>query len=241
MKSKPLAIAIFVLAVALLIGFYSSKKTNSADNSTEGNATQQEAPRSAQAQPRDPRSASLPGSSREANDQEEAEMPKKYGALFRQYLGDDSISIEDAASGLLEMAADPTAPMNVRTDALEHALNLTNDANFENVNAILSSQQSAIPELLVQTVLNDSYNRRHITQVDTSFRILTGEYSEELVEEALELLEFHTDENHGNDIDAWAQAVERYRIENPTPPEGDTAGEGTEEDDAAGEDAQEQQ
>ena len=241
MKSKPLAIAIFVLAVALLIGFYSSKKTNSADNSTEGNATQQEAPRSAQAQPRDPRSASLPGSSREANDQEEPEMPKKYGALFRQYLGDDSISIEDAASGLLDMAADPTAPMNVRTDALEHALNLTNDANFENVNAILSSQQSAIPELLVQTVLNDSYNRRHITQVDTAFRILTGEYSEELVEEALELLEFHTDENHGNDIDAWAQAVERYRLENPTPPEGDTAGEGTEEDDAAGEDAQEQQ
>ena len=168
-------------------------------------------------------------------------MPKKYGSLFRQYLGDDSISIEDAASGLLEMADDPTAPMNVRTDALEHALNLTNDANFENVNATLSSQQSAIPELLVQTVLNDSYNRRHITQVDTAFRILTGEYSEELVEEALELLEFHTDENHGNDIDAWAQAVETYRFENPTAPEGDTAGEGTEEDDAAGEDAQEQQ
>jgi hypothetical protein len=241
MKSKPLAIAIFVLAVALLIGFYSTKKTNSENNTPAEISNQQEAPRSAQAQPRDPRSASLPGSSREANDQEEPEMPKKYGALFRQYLGDDSISIEDAASGLLDMAADPTAPMNVRTDALEHALNLTNDANFENVNAILSSQQSAIPELLVQTVLNDSYNRRHITQVDTAFRILTGEYSEELVEEALELLEFHTDENHGNDIDAWAQAVERYRLENPTPPEGDTVGEGTEDDDAAGEDAQEQQ
>jgi len=241
MKSKPLAIAIFVLAVALLIGFYSTKKTNSENNTPAEISNQQEAPRSAQAQPRDPRSASLPGSSREANDQEEAEMPKKYEALFRQYLGDDSISIEDAANGLLAMAADPTAPMNVRTEALEHALNLTNDANFENVNAILSSQQSAIPELLVQTVLNDSYNRRHITQVDTAFRILTGEYSEELVEEALELLEFHTDENHGNDIDAWAQAVERYRLENPTPPEGDTAGEGTEEDDAAGEDAQEQQ
>ena len=228
MKSKPLIIAIIVLIAALLIGFYSIKNTESENNSTEGNATQQEAPRSAQAQPRDPRSASLPGSSREANDQEEPEMPKKYGALFRQYLGDDSISIEDAATGLLDMAADPTAPMNVRTDALEHALNLTNDANFENVNAILSSQQSAIPELLVQTVLNDSYNRRHITQVDTAFRILTGEYSEELVEEALELLEFHTDEKHGNDLDAWAQAVERYRVENPTPvednAEGDTFG-----------------
>ena len=235
MKSKPLAIAIFVLAVALLIGFYSTKKTNSENNTPAEISNQQEAPRSAQAQPRDPRSA------REANDQEEAEMPKKYGALFRQYLGDDSISIEDAATGLLDMAADPTAPMNVRTDALEHALNLTNDANFENVNAILSSQQSVIPELLVQTVLNNSYNRRHITQVDTAFRILTGEYSEELVEEALELLEFHTDENHGNDIDAWAQAVERYRIENPTPPENDTAAEGTEEDDTVEEGNPEQQ
>jgi hypothetical protein len=121
--------------------------------------------------------------------------------------------------------------MNVRSDALEHALNLTNDNSFENVNSILTSQESVIPELLVQTVLNDSYNRRHITQVDTSLRILTGEYSEELVEEALELLEFHTDENHGNDIDAWAQAVERYRTENPTPPE-----EGTEDAGALGDD-----
>jgi hypothetical protein len=219
MKSKPLAIAIFVMAVALLVGFYTIRKNNSENNTPTEISNQQEAPRSAQAQPRDPRSA------REANDQEEEEIPKKYEALFRQYLGDDSISVEDAANGLLEMAADPTAPMNVRTEALEHALNLTNDANFENVNAILSSLQSAIPESLVQTVLDDSYNREHITQVDTAFRILNGKYSDELVEEALELLEFHTDENHGNDIVAWAQAVERYRLEKPAPPEDDIVGE----------------
>ena len=229
MKSKPLIIAIIVLVAALLIGFYSIKNTDSENNSTETATTQQDAARSATIESRDNRSPSQSGDPREADEQAEEEaMPKKYGALFRKYLGDDSISIADAADGLLEMAADPTAPMNVRTDALEHALNLTSDANFENVNAILTSQESAIPELLVQTVLNDSYNRRHITQVDTSFRILTGEYSEELVEEAIELLEFHTDENHGNDIDAWAQAVERYRVENPTPvgdnAEGDTFG-----------------
>ena len=229
MKSKPLIIAIIVLVAALLIGFYSIKNTDSENNSTETATTQQDAARSATIESRDNRSPSQSGDPREADEQAEEEaMPKKYGALFRKYLGDDSISIADAADGLLEMAADPTAPMNVRTDALEHALNLTSDANFENVNAILTSQESAIPELLVQTVLNDSYNRRHITQVDTSFRILIGEYSEELVEEAIELLEFHTDENHGNDLDAWAQAVERYRVENPTPvednAEGDTFG-----------------
>ena len=229
MKSKPLIIAIIVLVAALLIGFYSIKNTESESNSAEDPTTQQEVARSATIEARDNRSPSQSRDPREAGEQAEEEaMPKKYGALFRKYLGDDSISIADAADGLLEMAADPTAPMNVRTDALEHALNLTSDANFENVNAILTSQESAIPELLVQTVLNDSYNRRHITQVDTSFRILIGEYSEELVEEAIELLEFHTDENHGNDLDAWAQAVERYRVENPTPvednAEGDTFG-----------------
>jgi hypothetical protein len=234
MKSKPLAIAIFVLAVALLIGFYSTKKTNSEKNTPAEISNQQEAARSATAEPRDPRSLRQTESSSDASDQEE--MPKKYGALFRKYLGDDSISIADAADGLLKMAADPTAPMNVRSDALEHALNLTNDNSFENVNSILTSQESVIPESLVQTVLNDSYNRRHITQVDTSLRILNGEYSEELVEEALELLEFHTDENHGNDLDAWTQAVERYRIENPTPPEEDT-----EEDDTVEEGNPEQQ
>ena len=236
MKSKPLIIAIIVLAAALLIGFYSTKNTDSENNSAGDPSTQQEAARSATIEARDNRSPSQSGDPRETEDQtEDEEMPKKYGVLFRKYLGDDSISIPDAANGLLEMAGDPTAPMNVRTDALEHALNLTSDANFENVNAILTSQQNAIPESLVQTVLNDSYNRRHITQVDTAFRILNGEYSEEIVEEALELLEFHTDENHGNDIDAWAQAVERYRIENPTPPEDIV------EDGALGEDAPGQQ
>jgi len=234
MKSKPLAIAIFVLAVALLIGFYSTKKTNSENNTPAEISNQQEAARSATAEPRDPRSPRQTESSSDASDQEE--MPKKYGALFRKYLGDDSISIADAADGLLKMAADPTAPINVRSDALEHALNLTDDTNFENVNTILSSQESVIPEPLVQTVLNDSYNRRHITQVDTSLRILNGEYSEELVGEALELLEFHTDEYHGDDLVAWTQAVERYRIENPTPPE-----EGTEEDDTVEEGNPEQQ
>jgi len=96
------------LAVALLIGFYSTKKTNSENNNPAEISNQQEAARSATAEPRDPRSPSQTESSSDASDQEE--MPKKYGALFRKYLGDDSISIADAADGLLKMAADPTAP-----------------------------------------------------------------------------------------------------------------------------------
>jgi hypothetical protein len=111
--------------------------------------------------------------------------------------------------------------MNVRSDALEHALNLTNDNSFENVNSILTSQESAIPESLVQTLFDDSYNREHLSQVNIAYDILTGDYSNDLVEEAIEMLEFHTEEDHGNNIGAWKKAVERYRLEGPTPPEED--------------------
>ena len=84
----------------------------------------------------------------------------------------------------LNAATDLNALLNVRSDALEHALNLTNDNSFENVNSILTSQESAIPESLVQTLFDDSYNREHLSQVNIAYDILTGDYSNDLVEEA---------------------------------------------------------
>mgnify|MGYP001575963847 FL=1 len=210
MKSKPLVIAIFVLTAALLIGFYGTQSNDSENNSTGKTTAQHETARSSTSEARDNRSTYQ---SEEASNQLlEEEIPEKYAAMFRKYLGDDSISIANASEGLLKIAADPTAPINARQDALEHALNLTNDTDFENINAALSTQENTVPEPLVQTVLDDSYNREHSTQVETAYQIITNKYSEEITEEAIELLEFHTDENHGDDTDAWIQAVERYRL-----------------------------
>ncbi len=213
MKLRPLTIAIAALVIALVIGFLINQKSQKPNTQPAGTPEPIEQTRSTKSEPRDPRDPRTPGGIN-ASQGDEQSIPPQYGRLFGRYLGDDSITIEQAADGLLAMAADPEAPLHVRSEALEHALNLTDDKDFEKVNTILTSQEAVIPEPLLQTVLNDSYNRVHITQVETAIRVLTGDYSEEFKEEALELLEFHTDEQHGDNIDAWLQAVEVYRQQN---------------------------
>jgi len=215
MKSKPLAIIIAALLAALIIAFYGTKENTVEETPAAETATLEDQSRSARTGPKESRS-SRTGRKPEF---EPLEMPRQYSQRFRELLGDDSVTNEEAAVGLVDLAADPEAPIDVRSEALEHALNLTSDKNFDQVSAILSSQEAIIPETLLQTVLNDSYNRKHITQVDTSMRILRGEYSEEITEEAIELLEFHTDEQHGSDVEAWQQAVDRYRQRNAEPNE----------------------
>ena len=214
MKLRPLTIAIAALVIALVIGFLINQKSQEPNTQPAGTPEPIEQTRSTKSEPRDPRDPRTPGGINASQGEEQA-IPAQYGRLFARYLGDDSITIEQAADGLLAMAADPEAPLHVRSEALEHALNLTDDKDFEKVNTILTSQETVIPEPLLQTVLNDSYNRVHITQVETAFRILTGDYSDEITEEALELLEFHTDEQHGDNIEAWQQAVQVYRQQNP--------------------------
>ncbi len=167
MKLKPITIAIAVLLTALVIGFMINQKSREQSSQPAKAPEPLEQPRSAKSNPRDPRAPRTPGGI-DASQGEQQSIPPQYGRLFARYLGDDSITIEQAADGLLAMAADPEAPPHVRSEALEHALNLTADKDFEKVNTILSSQEAVIPEPLLQTVLNDSYNRVHITQVETA-------------------------------------------------------------------------
>jgi len=206
MKSKPLAIAIGILLIAVIIGYYKTKTDAPVEDQSTKVTSEQTQAKTTKAEPRDSQtsSASLPSDS-------QGDTAQKYVQTIEKLLGDDSVSVDDAAEGLLTVAANPRAPLEVRSDALEHALDLTNDEYFGQVNEMLASQASVIPETLLQTVLDESYNRDHATQVDTALRIISGEYSEEITEEAIELLEFHTEEEHGNDVTAWQKAVENYR------------------------------
>lgn len=206
MKFKPLAMAIAILLVAVIVGIYNSKTNTANETGSLEKARQQSQPNTAKHEPGESLSPSvtqLPGDKLE-------DKSHKYVQTIEKLLGDDSVSIDQAAQGLLAVAANPKAPLEVRSDALEHALDLTNDEYFSQVNELLASQEAAVPEALLQLVLDESYNREHSTQVDTALRIISGEYSEEIREEAIELLEFHTEEEHGNDVTAWQQAVENY-------------------------------
>ena len=97
MKSKPLAIAIFVLAVALLIGFYSIKKTNSENNSTE-NATPARGTKIGSGSAKRSSLSKPAWLIKRSQRPSRARDAQKIRRTLQQYLGDDSISIEDAAT-----------------------------------------------------------------------------------------------------------------------------------------------
>lgn len=207
MKSKPLAMAVAILLVAVIVGYYKSNTNTPIETGSLETTNQPPQRQTANYEPgesRTPPVTQLP----EVNLDDEAQ---KYVQTVEKLLGDDSVSVDEAAQGLLAVAANPKASLEIRTDALEHALDLSNDEYFAQVNQVLASQEAAIPEALLQVVLDESYNREHDTQVETAFRVISGEYSEEIKEEAIELLEFHTEEEHGNDVTAWQKAVESYR------------------------------
>lgn len=124
-------------------------------------------------------------------------------------LADDNISIEQASQKLLAITLDQQAPLTTRNDALEHALNLIKDEQFKAIYDIMGTGKHELPAPLVQTILDDTLNRANPIQLKTALLVLQGTHSE-IREEAIELLEFHTDEEYGDDLMRWNNAVIKY-------------------------------
>lgn len=216
MKLKPITVAIATLIIALVIGFMIIKR-NSANNSklieTPELATQS---RDLKTNTSEPRASNRPIRGAQPEDK----IPAKYSQLFDHYLGGDRVSNEEAADGLLAIAVDSEPPLQVRIDAMEHALNLIDDRDFIKVADLMSS----LPESLVQTIFDDSYNRDHLSQVETAYRIISENFSRTLTDEAKEHLEFHLEpepeeDTETWDIAKWTKAVENYRQQSAQPVE----------------------
>lgn len=124
-------------------------------------------------------------------------------------LADENISHEQAYRKLLAVTLDQQVAIEVRNDALEHALNLVTNSHFKAIYDILGTGKHELPAPLVQTILDDTMNRTEDIQLNTALLILQGSHKG-LTEEAKELLEFHLDENHGNDLIRWNNAVLKY-------------------------------
>lgn len=210
MKSKPLtyAIAIIILAIAAIFLITSNREDAGEDSSiTNGyERDERDLPRSAA---RDSRSTN-----RANNPTANLEWEEKIDFV----LGSDSISSEKATRSLLSITLDPKAPLSVRNDALEHALNLAEDKDFHTIQAIMGSGDKELPEQLVQTILDDTLNRSDTIQLTTALKIIPGKHTA-IVEEAIELLEFHLEMELGDDIKKWNQAVATFIAEqNARPP-----------------------
>lgn len=127
-------------------------------------------------------------------------------------LATDNISTDEATRTLLGVASDPKAPVEIRNDALEHALNLVEDENFSEVQNIMGAADLELPEPLVQTILDDTLNRTDSIQLDTALIVMKSSHSE-VSEEARELLEFHLDQELGNNVQTWKKAVRVYKAQ----------------------------
>jgi hypothetical protein len=112
-------------------------------------------------------------------------------------LADKATTPDQACRTLLGIAANSNAPINTRNDALEHALNLVDDENFNIVQHIMETGKNELPADLVQTILDDTLNRSDITQLTTALLVMKGTHTA-ISKEAKELIEFHLDKEIGN-------------------------------------------
>ena len=124
-------------------------------------------------------------------------------------LSSDSISAEKATRTLLGITLDPKAPLPIRNDALEHALNLVEDEDFQTIQNIMGTADKELPELLVQTILDDTLNRNDTIQLTTALKVIPGKHTA-IIEEAIELLEFHLEIELGTNVKKWTQVVDAY-------------------------------
>lgn len=215
MQSKPLAIAAVILLAAIMLAIFSGRDEDGGDTGQgDSEATQRSALRNGNDESTAARSARRQDQSAEDM---AAPIPKKWADEINRLLGDDNVSVEQAATGLLQIVADKSAPVHARQEALEHALNLTLDRDHQAVQKLLQPANGKLPIELAQTILDDTYNRPAEIQIATAIKvlqgirqgILQGDY-QEIKEEAIELLEFHLEADHGENLEAWKKASEDH-------------------------------
>lgn len=129
----------------------------------------------------------------------------KYYEQIDDLLRDDNISNEEAGTKLAAIAADANAPLDLRTQALGHALNLIDDENFEKLNPLL--QDPNAPDDLRDALVHDIYNRPVEVQLPAAL-LLYQKGSGEAYDLAEQLLEFRLEQNHGQDMGAWKKAID---------------------------------
>ena len=139
-----------------------------------------------------------------------APLSKLKGADRVDYvLAEKSLTNQDACRILLGVVADDSETLDVRNDALEHTLNLIEDDDFDSILSVMDQSKKAFPEPLEETILDATLNRNEKIQLTTALKIMEGGRSN-VADEARELLEFHLDVSHSEDMQKWRKAVDVY-------------------------------
>lgn len=200
MKFKRQVSAAILLVAASILVFNSNKKRKTDDSSEkplaanhEGGGDTHQHTRAARSRPRN-----------------SGEMPTiNWAKEIDDVLAAESISPGQARQTLLAITTDKDVPLSIRNDALEHALNFVDEEDYEIVQRILGLGENELPEMLVQTILDDSLNREPRNQVATALKVIQGTHAK-VISEARELLEFHLEVDHGDNLQQWEDAAQTF-------------------------------
>lgn len=124
-------------------------------------------------------------------------------------VGDDSLNDHQASLALREIVADGARTLEVREEALQHLLNLSINDPEKYLTPLV--QDPRLPVDLIQIILADSFNTPPQWQASAHLAILAHHQTPALRDEAKEHLRFLTDEDHGDDVRAWREAIGRAR------------------------------
>lgn len=141
--------------------------------------------------------------------------PEKAEQEISRLLEDNSISVLDASKGLMAIAANPKVDKAVRTDALQHGLNLVSDEDYADlVLPELEANLFESPEMQ-RLLLDDAYNREDTAKLPSALAVMKHAKGD-MKKDAQELLAFMLNvegENWGDDYDRWHTAVIRRMAE----------------------------
>ncbi len=120
-------------------------------------------------------------------------------------LRDSSLPPAKAGLQLAELASDASVPLQNRTEALQHAMNLLPDDSFGALDGLLASKDA--PVSLQDLVFNEVHNRPVTTQLPVALTLLKSP-DPDVSSRARSLLAFHLERDYGDDLDAWTQPVQ---------------------------------
>ncbi|MBU6302268.1 MAG: hypothetical protein KGS60_11985 [Verrucomicrobia bacterium] len=135
------------------------------------------------------------------------EVAKTVAALQKidSVLRDSNLPPAKAGLQLAEMASDSSVPLQNRTEALQHAVNLLPDDGFGALHGLLSAPDA--PVSLQDMVFNEVHNRPVTTQLPVALLLLKSQ-DPDVSSRARNLLRFHLDRDYGDDLGAWVKPTE---------------------------------
>ncbi len=122
-----------------------------------------------------------------------------------ELLADTFLDNQAVMAGLSKMVLDTDRPIEERSEALGHLLNLSVEDRTAVILPLIGDAR--LTDGLCEHILNDSLNDDLAWQADASLAALTHRKGKALKDRAREHLAFLTDEEHGDNLAAWAKAT----------------------------------